>query len=264
MRQLACHLIESGKRVMVASLEERADDVFYEHTCVAVGSDTPTEGQLEWAAFHWQDKLRIWSCAEDPQYAEILAAARVVASQDTGKTFHLIIDSLMALDVSERDIDDQKQFVLAMKRTLKWRSNMHIHLVAHPKKPQHADQKPDQNDVAGSASISRLADSIVLMRKPANEEIKALQDINAMSAWICKQRYNKGRQGELTGWFNRRSMQFVETDQHDQPLPGVRRYLPKEAFEDKPNASNASNTSSIADIARGRWSSESPFMDGFQ
>ncbi len=66
LRQLACHLVTIGKRVVVASLEENPEDVFYRHAAVAAGKEDPSQSDLEWAAFHWADALRIWSTEELP------------------------------------------------------------------------------------------------------------------------------------------------------------------------------------------------------
>ena len=101
LRQLACHLMHRGKAVMVASLEEYPVDVFYRHAVVALGEGDPSQAGLEWCVFHWAEKLRLWSSEDLPApHGRLFAAIRVMANQGVR---HVIIDSLMCLDVSTGD-----------------------------------------------------------------------------------------------------------------------------------------------------------------
>lgn len=223
LRQLACHLIQIGKRVMVASLEEHPEAVFYRHAGVALGVEDPTQVGLEWCVHHWADKLRIWSSQEMPApHARLLAAARVMAAQGYR---HVIIDSLMCLDISSQDWEGQRQFANALVRTLKI-TGLHIHLVGHPKKPISGEQEPDQNDVAGAADLGRLADNIVFVRKPKVDMINSDPRVTPMKVSILKQRHGSGATGDCLGWFHREQKQF-KLDQFDSE-PTL--YLPKEAY----------------------------------
>lgn len=225
LRQLACHLITIGKRVMVASIEEHPEDVFFRHAGVALGIEEPSQAGLEWCIFHWGDKLRIWSSEEMPApHARLLAAVRVMAAQGYR---HVIIDSLMCLDISNSDWEGQRQFANALVRTLKL-TGVHIHLVGHPRKLISSEQEPDQNDVAGSADIGRLADNIVFVRKPKLDLVNTDPKVTPMKVSILKQRHGNGATGDCLGWFHRDQKQF-KLDQFDvKPL----RYLPKEAYEE--------------------------------
>lgn len=224
LRQLACHLMHQGKPVAVASLEEYPVDVFYRHAIVALGNEHPSQAGLEWCVHHWAEKFRLWSTEDLPApNARLLAALRVLASQGVR---HAVIDSLMCLDIGSVDWEGQRQFANALLRSVR-SAGMHIHLVAHPKKPLAGSQSPDLNDVAGSADIGRLADNVVFVRRSQSETTDA-NGLTPMKIAILKQRHGTGAVGEITGWFNRAHKQF-QVEQFEQSRP---MYLPTQAYID--------------------------------
>lgn len=231
LRQLACHLMHHNRQVAVASLEEYPVDVFYRHAIVALGNEQPSQAGLEWCVHHWADKLRLWSIEELPApHARLLAAIRVLAAQGVR---HAVIDSLMCLDVGSVDWEGQRQFANALLRSVR-STGIHIHLVAHPKKPLGAGQDPDINDVAGSADIGRLADNVIFVRRSKTETMNA-QGMTAMKISVLKQRHGTGAIGEIAGWFNRTRKQF----QVEQFQDSHASYLPAEAYrEDAPTGTN--------------------------
>jgi twinkle protein len=229
LRQLACHLMAKGKHVLVASLEENPVDVFYRHASVALGTDDPSQAGLEWCVFHWADRLRLWSpeCLPAP-HQRLFAAIRVLAAEGVR---HAIIDSLMCLDVASGDWEGQRLFANTLLRTLK-SSNLHIHLVAHPRKIINADQEPDINDVAGAADIGRLADNVIFVRRAKAESLTANVEVTPMRIAILKQRHGTGKTGEIQGWFNRSLRQFKVGQFDLLPEP----YLPRDAYTEQGRA----------------------------
>jgi len=224
LRQLACQLMHHGKSVMVASMEENPVDVFYRHAVVALGDPEPSQDGLEWCVFHWQDKLRLWSGGRLPaSHQKLFAGVRIMARQGVR---HVIIDSLMCLDVSNGDWEGQRLFANSLLDTLQ-SSNVHIHLVAHPRKIISTDQDPDINDVAGAADIGRLADNVVFVRRSKNENASMHSNCTPMSISILKQRHGTGAIGPVVGWFNRDMKQF-KLDQFDERRTA---YLPAQAYE---------------------------------
>lgn len=224
LRQLACHLMQQGKSVAVASLEEYPVDVFYRHAVVALGNEQPSQAGLEWCVHHWSEKLRLWSTEDLPApNARLLAALRVLASQGVR---HAVVDSLMCLDIGSVDWEGQRQFANALLRSVR-SAGMHVHLVAHPKKPAAGGADPDLNDVGGSADIGRLADNIVFVRRSKTETSEA-NGLTPMKIAILKQRHGTGALGEVTGWFNRARKQFqVEQFEESRSM-----YLPAQAYRD--------------------------------
>jgi twinkle protein len=223
LRQTACHFMHKGKGVMVASLEEYPVDVFYRHAAVALGESEPTQSGLEWCVFHWADKLRLWTSDKLPApHQRLFAAIRVMAKRGVR---HVIIDSLMCLDVSTGDWEGQRQFANSLLATIK-ATGVHIHLVAHPRKIISSDQEPDINDVAGAADIGRLADNVIFVRRSKNENASMHSNSTPMAIAILKQRHGTGAIGSIGGWFDRDSRQF-KVDQFDASRT---EYLPRQAY----------------------------------
>ena len=86
---------------------------------------------------------------------------------------HFIIDSLMKLDINEEDHNEVKTF---MNRLLDFARefSVHVHLVAHDKKPdsKHPEERywPDKYSVRGSAHMVDLAHNILCMWRNKKKE----------------------------------------------------------------------------------------------
>jgi twinkle protein len=236
LRQLACHLLRSpdphnplgGPGVFVCSMEEMPQDVLIRHAQVACGTENLTENMLQWCVDLWADKLKLWNyrpIEADCQYRKILAAIRILA-RDHGVR-HAIIDSLMCLDVSSTDYDAQRIFAGELARTAQT-TGMHIHLVAHPRKPARADQELDTADVAGSADLGRKADNVLFVQRDSNEAANGFNNCTPMWINVKKQRYGTGYVGQIRGWFHRGLRQFVATQFQETPT----QYLTREAHQD--------------------------------
>jgi twinkle protein len=86
---------------------------------------------------------------------------------------HIVIDSLMKLDVASDDFDKQRQ-VLNKLVNFSRSSGCHIHLVCHPKKTDDEGKKPGKMDIKGSSDIFNQADNILAVwRNRAKEEDQA-------------------------------------------------------------------------------------------
>jgi len=127
------------------------------------------------------------------------------------------------LDVANDDYEGQRRFANLVATTAR-AANIHIHLVAHPRKLVSADQEPDINDVAGARELGGIADNVIFVRRSKNEgEIS--RDATAMKIAIKKQRHGTGEVTDIAGWYNRGFRQFS----FDQFAPAVR-YLPEDAY----------------------------------
>lgn len=221
LRQLACHFLAKPSGVFFASLEEDPRDMIVRIAECAIGHEEPTEDELDWFLFDFGQRLKLWGQIGQADYREIFALVRLLAKQGVR---HAIIDSLFCLNVSSKDMDEQKRFATDLATTARL-SGVHIHLVAHPRKPQQAEQDVDLNDVAGSADLGRIVDNVIFVKRSRNESCLS-DDVRPMAFAIRKQRHGTGATGDIVGWFHRPLRQF----HHDQFAPGPTRYLRSEAY----------------------------------
>jgi twinkle protein len=146
---------------------------------------------------------------------------RKLAEQGTS---HVFIDSLMKLDVSSQDFEGQRNFANLLDATAK-QTGCHIHLVAHPKKPQQAEQEPDLNDIGGAREIGGIADNVLFVRRRKVDMPMATS--SPCVIMVLKKRYGRGQLGSVNGWFHQHLCQFSQ----DQFAMNGIRYLPKDAYD---------------------------------
>lgn len=220
LRQLACHLLQRDKGVFFASLEEHPKHLLVRLAATAAGTDNPSARQVQWFIDAYGEHLRIWAKVGMTKHRNLLAVVRKLASSGTS---HVIVDSLMKLDISSQDFEGQRVFANLLAATAA-QTRAHIHLVAHPKKPPQADQDPDINDVGGAKEIGGIADNVVFVRRKEGDS--PLAGATGMRITIRKQRHGHGGLGDITGWFHRSMRQF-----HVEQFPtGPMRYLPAAAY----------------------------------
>ena len=207
LRQMACHLMHRGAGVFFASLEENPKAALIGLSAVAGAvplGTTPGEDVLQAFMDGYRDQLRVWGVIGIAKHREILATIRALAGQ--GVT-HAFIDSLMMLDVRNDDIETQRQFAVLVAATAK-ETGVHIHLVAHPKKPIAKDQEPDLNDVAGAKEIGGIADNVLFIQRG----VSAAPGYGVpMKVLVRKQRNWKGGWPTYEGYFSHEHRQFAPT-----------------------------------------------------
>jgi KaiC/GvpD/RAD55 family RecA-like ATPase len=222
LRQFICHCLARGSSVFVASFEEDPRDMLVSLAGVASGQELPNAHQMQWFLDAYGERFRLWGVIGIAQHRRLLAVIRKLASQGVR---HAIIDSLMCLDIANDDFEAQRKFANLLAATAK-ASNIHIHLVAHPRKLVSSGQEPDINDDAGAREIGGIADNVVFVRRSETESVDPMAASTPMCIAIRKQRYGRGYLGNLTGWFHRQWRQF-----HMEQFPrGPSRYLPEDAY----------------------------------
>lgn len=224
IRQQVCKFLRDGQGVLIASAEESPNEVFWRMVKTAVGG-VPTEEQLQIAAALWSKRLRIWGNRQDDSGAiihrDLFAAVRVLGAR--GEIKHAVIDNLMSLDVPSNDFEGHRLFAIALRNTVR-ASGVHVHLVAHPKKPQQAGQEPDQHDVAGGSDLVRNADNVLFVRREAGEWVG--QSDTGMQVLCKKQRHYPGRSFTTDLWFS----QDIKQARPKSWPAAVTRYLPDHAY----------------------------------
>lgn len=223
LRQLVCHLLKRKSSVFLASLEEDPQDVLVRLAATAAGADLPTAHQMQWFIDEYASRFRLWGGIGLAQHRKLLAVARKLAEEYSVR--HVIIDSLMCMDISNDDFEAQRNFANFVAATAR-AANIHIHLVAHPRKLVSADQEPDINDVAGAREIGGIADNVVFVRRAKTEVANPTSAITPMIVVIRKQRHGNGMLGDISGWYHRKYHQF----HLDQFPTSATHYLPEDAY----------------------------------
>jgi twinkle protein len=221
LRQVACHLLQRGQGVFFASLEEHPKHLLIRLAATAAGTHKPNFHQVQWFIDEFGPRLRIWAKVGLAKHRSLLAVMRKLAADGIS---HAFIDSLMKLDISSQDFEGQRVFANLLSATAQ-QTRMHIHLVAHPKKPPQADQDPDINDVGGAKEIGGIADNVLFVRRAKTDVDNPFAESSPICVTVRKQRHGNGSLGDIKGWFHREKRQF-QLEQFCSPT----RYLPEDAY----------------------------------
>lgn len=222
LRQFICHTLNRGSSVFLASLEEDPRDVLVRLASTAAGAE-PTAHHMQWFIDAYAKRFRLWGIIGIAQHARILATIRELAEQGIR---HMVIDSLMCLDIRNDDTEAQRKFANLIATTAR-ASKVHIHLVAHPRKLINADQELDLNDVAGAREIGGIADNVIFIRRTkAKEGYVQNAEVTPMCVSVRKQRHFTGALGDCPGWYQRKFRQFHKDQFAQMPT----RYLPDDAY----------------------------------
>lgn len=124
---------------------------------------------------------------------------------------HFVIDSLMKVSMSENDeYNQQKAFVSRLTDFVK-KFNVHIHLVAHPRKTITDMDEPGKVDIKGSSHITDLAHNVIVLYRPNDEQkAKAAKKgaaVSDMQLYVKKNR-EFGTEGKVHMWFNQQTKKF--------------------------------------------------------
>ena len=227
--QVALDLCVQRQRVLMASFEMQPARTLARMARQAFGVVRPARDSL--AAFStWTDR-RLWIFDHLGRIgvAETLAVCRYFAEELKGQ--HVVLDSMMMVCNSEESLDEQKQFTTDTVR-LAQETGMHIHLVAHCRKPQSGaeDKPPTKYDLRGSAAISDQAHNVITVwaNKPKKAKLEKDFTDNAAHAepdalvTVEKQR-NGAFEGRFKLWWHEESLRFT-----DERLTPVEPYVLRE------------------------------------
>jgi twinkle protein len=218
LRQLMLHAISTNHRALFISLEEEPDEVWREFTCMAACTQSPNKHQVAWSRDIFSDKLWVFDSEEaiDPM---ILMGIIRFAVEKYGFS-HIVIDSLMRLNLRTDDYDGQREMGNMLGRVAK-KTKAHIHLVAHPRKTQNSREPMDLYDIRGAQDIIAQADSVFTLERNHTPG----KCTNILTTW--KQRGQINWIGKIELWYDSKSRQLRKS-QEDQPM----RYLPRDAYDD--------------------------------
>lgn len=220
--QVALDLCAQGERVLSMSLEMLPGETLARQARQAFGVHAPSQRQRE-AFMRWTDD-RLWIFDHMGRFAprQALAVLRYFASELKGA--QVFIDSMMMVCQSEESLDEQKQLMTDLVREAQ-ETRLHVHLVAHCKKPAGDGESrvPTKYDVRGSASITDQAHNVITvwankakksaLEKNPHDETELVKPDAVLS--IEKQR-NGVYEGRSMLWFDEASGRF--TDERTTPI----------------------------------------------
>lgn len=215
--QVALDLIAQGERTLLVSLEMAPRKSLYRMCRQATASDQPSrERRSEF--LQWTDgKLWLFDHVGTLNALRCLALCRYFASELKGR--HVFIDSMMKVCESEESLDEQKRLI-GQLCAVAAETEMHIHLVAHAKKPGATGETlpPSKYDILGSSSITNQVHNVmtVWMNKAKRAESeKPVPNADVMAKPDHLVTIEKQRNGDFEGrfalYFDERSMRFVDS-----------------------------------------------------
>ncbi len=202
-------LIEQGEKFVVFSGEMTPLRLLRRTARQACGTDRPTipflRSTLGWVAKSaWL--FNVVGQARSDRLLEVFS----YAVRRHGIT-HVVIDSLMMIEDVPEDgagsLEAQRKFMNKVAAFAKIHQ-VHVHLVAHPRKAKDESVAPGKQDVSGSGKITSLADNHFSVWMKESEEgydgPTALLTLN-------KQRNGDEQHHELWLWFDLASQQHCPT-----------------------------------------------------
>lgn len=178
--QVMLDLIAQGQRVLSASLEMLPARTLARMARQACAKRYPSPREL--ALFNaWTDR-RLWIFDHVGRLspAFMLSVCEYFAQELQGQ--HVVLDSMMMICGSEEHLDEQKQFATDVVR-LAQESGMHVHVVAHCRKPASGEgTPPTKYDVRGSAAITDQAHNVVTVWANKGKQAKLEKDPNDLAA----------------------------------------------------------------------------------
>jgi twinkle protein len=164
---------QNGRKSCVASLEFPAAKTFKNLMRQALGQGKPKDKVEFQEALEWMDEyFWVYAHVGETTVDNALEIFEYVAKKYGVN--HFVLDSLMMLtDIGGEEYDDQKAVVLRLKEFAR-DFNVHVHLVAHSKKPDSkrdpSKYPPRKYDISGSANISNVADNVICVWRNTNKE----------------------------------------------------------------------------------------------
>lgn len=134
--------------------------------------------------------------------------------------FHIVIDSLMKCGINENDDHAKVKWFVDQLCVLAKSLELHIHLVAHAKKPERGG-RPSRYNIKGTGSTPDLVDNVIIMWRNEDKEreldegglsderfteLMAMPDARMI---VDKQRHGSSWKGSIALWHDAPSRSFI-------------------------------------------------------
>jgi twinkle protein len=229
------------QRCLIASMEMRPEETVERIASQLAGCAASPEwvrGFCDWA----EGRLWLYDRLDTVESNRVLQMIRAVRHHLGVE--HIVIDSLVKCGVKQ-DGDGawtaQTQFVDKLQHLAK-SLDLHIHLIAHTRKPDRDGGRISKHDIRGASQITDLADNVVLLSRNRRKEalrqlprealesadFDVLEEPDALLT-VAKQRHF-GWEGTMGLDFHAASRQYVRHGKDvAMPWPGPNQSAPWEA-----------------------------------
>lgn len=153
------------------------------------------------------------------------------AARELGVT-QVIFDNITILKFTGVDQNrDQKHFMTDIVSVCR-DEEIHIHVVAHSRKPEQGSRRMSKMDIRGASEQSDLVDNVILITRndktellegkdPLSEEYKAIKKMPDTYFDIAKQRHGDGWQGRVSLTYWPIGMRWTDNDRPPVAYPCV-------------------------------------------
>jgi len=220
LNQVLIGLLAQGERMCVFSGEMLPKEQGRRMAKQLTGVDRPTPQFLE-AAKDWiTDRAWLFNLAETATLDRLLEVFRYGYKRYGIR--HFVIDSLMMTDVPEDGAGAMSAQKEAMRKlaTFARANQVHIHLVAHPRKGQDEKKGPGKMDVAGYSKLTDAADNVFSVWADHKEEGERPEESDGKLE-LHKQRNGDIQSKKLWLFFNKACQQY-STDPRRRPYQYVK------------------------------------------
>lgn len=208
--QVALDLIEMGEPVLMASFEMSPARTLGRMARQAWGVERPSPHQIG-RFLRWAEHLSIFDHKGTIKPDRCTAVCRYFAEELKGK--HAFIDSMMMVCSSEEHLDEQKQFMTGVVR-MGIETGLHVHLIAHCRKPSDENKPPSKYDLRGSAAISDQADNVATVWMNQAKKAAAVKDRMQPDAFVTVEKQRNGAwEGRSQLWFHDESLRHTDEQQ---------------------------------------------------
>jgi twinkle protein len=167
--QVMVYLLTANQRVLIASMEMKPEETVERMIIQAAGQVPPADfvsAFCSWA----EGRLWLYDQLDTVASDRVLNMVRAVV-QELGVQ-HVVIDSLVKCGVKQDGdgaLTAQTVFVDKLQHLAK-HLDVHIHLIAHTRKPERDSTRITKHDIRGASQITDLADNVVLLMRNRRKE----------------------------------------------------------------------------------------------
>ncbi len=214
--QVALDLVAQDQRTLIVSLEMPPADTLARMARQACASPHPAAARRQ-EFMRWTDgRLWIFDHVGRLTPKRCLAVLRYFADELKGQ--QVFIDSFMKVVQSEESMDEQKQMVTDLCDVAK-ETGLHVHLVAHCRKPLDENKPPTKYDIRGSGAISDQCHNVLLVwdnkakRAEAEKSYPNPDKLCKPDALVCIDKQRNGSfEGKCGLVFDARTLRFCDSE----------------------------------------------------